>query len=678
MFAADQPAVVAPAGAADQSDVIEVVGTRSDQALKIDRRTYRVQQNPHSAQKDSIQLLRGLPAVTVTPDDTIMLLGAPNVTIQIDGRPVSNPDTIAYLRTLHGSDIERIEIITNPSAQYSPLGTGGIINFVLRKKQENGVSGNASSEITSLAHGNLDSRLKYKHGKWTYELGAGGRAGTQSRSSYRKLRSIEAGPGDEPTINSEKGGGPSRGTEAQADAKIGYELDPKTSISGKILGAASRDTSTNHAEFTGLTPDFESFSERQRFTTTASYLLSELTFDHKGSKEGETLGASLRLFATPMQRERNAAEFSDGGALSVEKDKNFLYATGQIDWQHPMGKGEILSIGGTWNRTRMEERYRFASIGSDGVLGANAADQFTGIDDNLAAYVTFQQPLGGWTLMPGLRVERDSRRISSRGHPDVRIDRTDLFPTLHIDRPLGKTVNLTLSYSKRIDRPQLNDLRPYPIVQDVLTKKMGNPHLRDQSTDSYEVNLHFHHKKADAGVILYDRDTSRLWSSDYTVVDGVNVVTLVNAGRSRDRGAEIDISTPLVKRVKLNASINLFDQRVPIRLADRTGSDERFRYTANATLEWDGRDRGKTPGDVAQLQWIYNSPARQFQLSFPAWHWLTLSYTHSLSQTLSLTGTAEYRTKSRHRLIAPLVQEVYVQRSPVEFKLKLLKTFGKH
>ena len=676
MFAADQPAVVAPAESG-QPDVIEIVGTRSDQALKIDRRTYRVQQNPHTAQKDSIQLLRGLPSVTVSPDDTIMLLGAPNVSIYLDGRPYQG-DPTQYLRTLHGSDIERIEIITNPSAQYSPLGTGGIINFVLRKKQEDGVSGNASSEVTSLGHGNFDSILKYKRGKWTYEFGAGGRAGTQSHSTYRKLRSIEAAPGEEPTINSEKGGGPTRGIEGQADAKVTYELNPKTSLSAKILGAAARDTSTNHVEFTGLTPDFESFSERQRFATNSSFLLSELNFDHKGSKEGETLGASLRLFAIPTQRERNAAEFSDGGALSVEKDKHFLYATGQVDWQHPMGKGQILSAGGTWNRSHMEERYRFTSTGSDGVLGTDAADQFTGVDDNLAAYVTYQQPIGDWTLMPGVRIERDSRRIASRGHPEVRIERTDLFPTLHIDRTLGKMLKLTLSYSKRIDRPQLNDLRPYAIVQDVLTKKLGNPHLKDQSTDSYEINLHYHRKKVDAGVILYDRETSRLWSSDYTVIDGVNVVTLVNAGRSRDRGAEIDVTTPVIDRVKLNASINLFDQRVPIRLADGPANDERFRYTTNATLEWDGPDRGKTPGDVAQLQWIYYSPSRQYQISQPASHWLSLSYTHSFSHTLSLTGTAEYLTTNRHRLIAPLVQESFVQRSPVQFKLKLLKTFGKN
>lgn len=675
MFAADQPAVVAPAGTANQSDVIEVVGTRSDQALKIDRRTYRVQQNPHTAQKDSIQLLRGVPAVTVTPDDTIMLLGAPNVAIYIDGRPYQG-DAIQYLRTLHGSDIERIEIITNPSAQYSPLGSGGIINFVLRKKQEDGVSGNASSEVTSLGHGNFDSRLKSRHGKWTYELGAGGRIGTQSRSTYRKLRSVEAAPGDEPTVNAETGGGPSRGIEGQADAKITYELDPKTSVSARIIGLAARDFSINHAEFTGLTPDFQSFSERQRFTTTLKYLISEVTFDHKGSKEGETLGGSLQLVSNP-QRELNAAEFSDGGALSVGKNKHFLVATGQVDWQHPMGKGQILSIGGTWNRMRMEERYRFTSIG-DGVLGSNAADQFTGIDDNLAAYVTFQQPVGEWTLMPGVRVERDSRRIASRGHPDVRIDRTDLFPTLHIDRPLGKTLKLTLSYSKRIDRPQLNDLRPYAIVQDVLTKKLGNPNLKNQSTDSYEINLHYHRKKVDAGIILYDRETSGLWSSDYSVIDGANVVTLVNSGRSRDRGAEIDVSMPLISRVKLNASVNLFDQRIPIRLADGPANNERFRYTTNATLEWDGPDRGKTPGDIAQLQWIYYSPSRQYQISYPASHWFSLSYTHSFSRTWSLSGTAEYATANRHRLIAPLVQESFVQRSPAVFKLKLLKTFGKN
>jgi outer membrane receptor for ferrienterochelin and colicin len=674
MLAADPPAIAAPANAADESDVIEIVGTRSGQALKIDRRTYEVQQNPHSQQKDSIQLLRGLPAVTISPDENISLLGSGNVKIFVDGRPYPT-DPRAYLRTLHGSDIERIEVITNPSAQYSAEGTAGIINFVLRKKQGEGRSGTASSEVTSLGHGNADATVKTKDGKWTYEFQGGGRVGTGSRSTYHKLRSTEAAPGATPTTNVENGGGSSRGTEGEASAKITYELDPRTSVSARIMGAAARDTSTNNAEFTGLTPDFQSFLERQRFTTTASYLLTQLNFDHKGSKEGETLGGSLRLFDIPTQREASDAEFSDGGAFSTEKRKHFLFINGQADWQHPMGKGQILSIGGTWNYSRMSERYRFASIGSDGLLGTEAADRFRGFESTLAGYATFQQPIGGWTVMPGLRIEQNSRRITSAGHPEVKIARTDLFPTLHIDRPLTKTINLTLSYSKRIDRPQLNDLRPYAIVQDVLTLKTGSPRLKDQSTDSYEINLHYRRKKLDAGLIIYDREVSRLWSKDYTAVDGVSVFTLVNAGRRRDRGAEIDVSTPIVRRVKLSASLNLFSSRVPIDAPGRT-TDETFRFSSNTTLEWDGPDRGKRPGDVAQLQWIYSSPERDFQFRNFAWNWLSASYTHSFSRTVSLSGTLSYQTHNRHRLLAPLVQEYYAEHRPAEFKIKLLKTFG--
>ena len=673
MFAFDAPAVSQPAPPNDQLDVIEVVGTR-DQALKIDRRTYQVQQTPHTAQKDSIQLLRGLPAVTITSDDQINLLGTGNVTIQVDGRTVSDPDTIAFLRTLHGSDLERIEVITNPSAQYSATGTGGIINFVLRKKQGEGVSGNASTELTSLGHGYVDGMLKSKHGKWTYELHAGGRFGTARSSTYHKLRSVEQASSGAATINTEDGGGPARGSEAEASAKISYDLDPRTSLSAKLLGAAARDSSTNDVDFVGLTPDFQSFAERQRSSTAASFLIGELDFDHKGKKEGETLTAGLRFFATPRQHETNSAAFSNGGSLSTDKLKRFLFMEGQVDWQHPMAKGQILSLGGLWNSNRMSEHYSFAS--TSGLLGPPGTDQFHGVENELAAYATFQQPVGTWTVMPGVRVERNSRHVTSLGEPDVDIARTYLFPTLHIEHPLSKTLDLTLSYSKRIDRPELNDLRPYPLVLDVITIKQANPHLKDESTDAYEVNLKYHRKKLDVGLIVYDRETSHLFSQSYTSVNGVNLVNILNSGHSRDRGAEIDVSTPVVRRVKLTGSVNLFDSRMPIGDAGGRSSKDTFRYTTNGTIEWDGPDRGKKPGDVAQLQWVYYGPWRQFQLHYLEWNQLSLSYTHSFSRTVSLSGTLTYNSPNRHRLFAPLVQEDFRDRGPVEFKIKLLKTFG--
>ncbi len=146
---ADSPVVIVAPG--EDTATIEVVASRPDQAQKIDRRIYRVKDNAHAAQSDTLQLLRGLPAVVVTPDDQLLLLGSAGVTVLVDERRVQG-DIIQYLRTLHGSDIERIEIITNPSAQFAAQGSGGIINIVLRRKRTDGVSGSATLAIT----GSLD------------------------------------------------------------------------------------------------------------------------------------------------------------------------------------------------------------------------------------------------------------------------------------------------------------------------------------------------------------------------------------------------------------------------------------------------------------------------------------------------------------------------------------------
>lgn len=267
MFVADPPVMAAPSDE-NPLDVIEVVAARPGQAQKIDRRTYRVKQNPQSAQFNGIQLLRGLPAVVITPDDQILLLGTAGVTILVDERAVFG-DPIQYLRTLHGSDIERIEIMTNPSAQYA-AGTGGVINIVLRKKQEDGISGSANAEFASRGRVENGATIKKKDGKWSYELRAEGKAGRSSQSTYEKLRMVQAIPGGPSTINRETGGGHSSQNNAFLNGKITYELDPRTSVTGEAFGGVGSNPNRGRAEFIGLTPDFQSFTERSRSDFTAA------------------------------------------------------------------------------------------------------------------------------------------------------------------------------------------------------------------------------------------------------------------------------------------------------------------------------------------------------------------------------------------------------------------------
>lgn len=676
MIVADPPAIVEPS-AENPLDVIEVVASRPGQAQKIDRRAYRVKQNPQSAQFNGIQLLRGLPAVTITPDDQIMLLGASGVTFLVDERPIQG-DPILYLRSIHGSDIERIEIMTNPSAQYAS-GTGGIINIVLRKKLEDGLSGSANAEASSRGNVESSTTIKKKKGAWTYELQAQGKAGRTSSSTYHKLRATQQVEGGPSTINREEGGGHSSQNHAFLDGKLTHDFSPRTSMTASAFAGTGSNPNQGHADFIGVTPDFATFSERSRSDFKVTWIGTRLALDHKGKKDGETLKADIGIFGNPRARQPLTSESSDGSSFSNLRSQKHVYMRVSADWVHPIGKDQILSLGGNAGSGRHPFAHDFSSNDADR-FGPDSQDRFTARELDASVYGTFQKRFGTWTVMPGFRFDGIDRTVSSPGRQPSTLKRGYLSPTLHIEHPLTKTLNMTLSYSRRVVQPTYEDIAPYPIVIGPLAIMQGNPKLRAEKTDAYELNLHYSRKSLEVGLILYDRETDDLRSYVYTVNDeGLNVYTPFNVGQKSDRGAELDVSTPLFRRVKGTASINLFSQAVPIDPSSGRDEDTMFRYTGNATVEWHGKERGKTPGDVGSVQLTYESPSREFQFHRKGYVNLSLAYTRNFSPTLSVTGnvTGLGTLHRRHRLIAPLVQENYDRREGPEFKLKLVKTLGK-
>ena len=680
MQAVEPPVIAAPAPAEDESaGVIEVVGSRAEQVQKIDRRTYRVKDNALSAQSDGLQLIRGLPAVIVSPDDQIMLLGSPGVTILIDGRPAQG-DAVQTLRTLHGGDIEQIEVITNPSAQYASQGIGGIINFILRKKRDDGLTGTNILLLSSLGRIDPSVSLKEKRGKWTREFDAEVLTGVVDRTSFEKLRTVRLDGSTSPTIDSESGGNKASVTAGSIHGKLTYDLSERSSISGEFSTGGTNFKNIVTTDYRGVTPDFDSFTERTRTTNHANFVWTQLAFDHKGKTQGETLKASASIAANPLVHQRVEGRLDDVEYLSDRQEK-VVYIFSEATWEHPVGKRSILTTGGSWTSDIRKRSTAFEASSADPRLGPDSFDEYR-VRKNLAStYATFQRKFGTWTVMPGLRMEYLDLSVSSPGRPTVKRERATLFPTFHLEHPLTKTVNLTLSYSKRIGRPDPDQLRPYALVNSALLTSFGNPKLRDETTDAYELNLHYRRKKLDAGVIVYHRRTRNLFEDSYTVNDeGVYLRVPVNAGRKVDIGAQFDVTTPLLKRVKGTASINLFYNRSPIDPLISDEDFESFRYTGNATLEWHGRDsKSGRPGDIAQVQLTYESPSRSYQFRREDYYTLNLSWTHSFTKKLALTASLNGlgSIRNRHHLIAPLVLEDYEKRERPEFKLKLVKTLGK-
>jgi outer membrane receptor for ferrienterochelin and colicin len=120
-----------------------VVRAQRDQRTSIDRETYIVRDTAQARTSNALDLLGRIPAVTVQPDSSIRLLGTTGVTVLVDGRPSANPN---ILRDLQGSEIARIEVVSNPSAQFSASGTGGVINIITRRNAPDGLRGSLTCQ----------------------------------------------------------------------------------------------------------------------------------------------------------------------------------------------------------------------------------------------------------------------------------------------------------------------------------------------------------------------------------------------------------------------------------------------------------------------------------------------------------------------------------------------------
>jgi outer membrane receptor for ferrienterochelin and colicins len=163
----------------------DIVVTAPTQQSSIDRQTYIVRDTPEARSTTTTDILGRIPSVEVQADGTARLIGAGQATILIDGRRVADPQTM--LRNMTGNQIERIEVLTNPGAQFPAQGTGGIINIITRRNTQNGLGGSATASGGS--YGSYDLRISptYGAGNWTF-TGNLGHGRFEQRADFERDR----------------------------------------------------------------------------------------------------------------------------------------------------------------------------------------------------------------------------------------------------------------------------------------------------------------------------------------------------------------------------------------------------------------------------------------------------------------------------------------------------------
>lgn len=647
--AAQPPAADAKPAADTTYDEVIVTAEARDRR-QIDRRSYVIKDTPAAETKTATEVLRDLPSVSVDGAGRLRLLNNGNVRILIDGRTV--PDPQGFLRNLTGNEIARVEVVTNPSAAFASDGTAGVINVILRKTYRPGIAGTASGSVDSLGGGGFSLTPSWTDGPWT--LSTSPRLGfNRSRSDY-VAAFIPIGP-DPTGINNRIDTAETRGRSLffANRTQLGYKLNERRSVTGSLSFATGDNDTRRVTDVVARGGEFAPFSQRNDTAGRFDSISGALEYRANGRLPSQSLTAATTVSWYRFGSGNTFLDRRPGGAVGTLFSSNAgegATVESKIDYTTPRGKADRLSVGAQFegNRATFADR----SFGTPLIGPArNLVAVYGGNYLEGAAYATYQTDLGKLKVLPGLRVQ--SRRYLLDGPGDDGPRRTDLFPSLHLEHPVVKGVDVNLSYSRRVDWLGVAALVPLLRFSTPTSAFIGNPRLDPSFTDAVEAKLAYAGKVHNATITLFERTTHRI-QENATLVrpDGVLLLTTINTGDRIERGAEVAAQGRIMPRLRYNISGNLAAVDRPVIGGTRRATDSQ--YGGKAQLSY-AEPRAAAPGfDQIEAIVEYVGPTRAFQSETDGFVTTNLTWTHRFTPRLSsvlnaqnVLGSPVYRSTSR-------------------------------
>lgn len=587
--AAPAPAPAPPAEVDKKNTTVVVTGRRPEVSNKIDRRVYDVRSNPQSDFASLNDVLSSIPSVTIDPKGRIALRGNTQVKVLIDGNP-ANP---AVLRTLTASQIDRIEVITNPSAQYSSDGAGGLINIILKKKRSNGWNGTVNARGDDDGRYNVDASAAMKRGKWAFNVAAG-----MAHEKELTRENGEQSSTDDMGTEMVTGFDISRSERRQwyANAEVDRQFTPNDTLSltARLNNARMMTRDTGRTEITDGTGEMVQRYATENFDAQQQYVTEfEGNFEHDGPADGEKLVLDLTHTHTESPEDTLQLYSFDVPAPSGTYYRQILKAPESdtiftLDYERPFQDGTRLTAGFFAEGQNNASRRTTDNIGSIIPGVADETYHFKFLGQTYAGYVTYQKRWGKWAILPGLRVEIQhwESRLAPGGI-DVDRDYTRWLPTLHVNRDLNDHLKLVASYSHRTQKPTMFDLNPSQIYYSKSFAHVGNPDLKPQDTDSFEFGYEYEKGQFSSNAdIYYRRNENPIVPTRQFLGDGFILASSDNASHSTFAGAELTLKGKFTPKLQYSVNLNGFNSEVVGLVGGDMISRTGITYSGNAVLEY--------------------------------------------------------------------------------------------
>jgi len=571
LAAAQQAAPSGPPAKAPPKTVGEVVVTGAGSApvqSGLDRRSYDVSKDLQAQSGAIADALRNVPSVEVDVQGNVSLRGDGNVTILIDGKPSSlfqGDNKAQALQSLPADSIERVEVITNPSAEFRADGSAGIINLISKKAKGAGRTGSVRTLVGADGRYSASANLGYNSNRLTMTGEVSARADAQKMRTL-DLRSQTGAGGDVETIDQTLIGHVFANS-ASTRGSLDYDLTPKTRIGVEAHGNYTSFRPDNHLHIVaddpalGLADTFDraTFVHQKR---AAAEVSANLRRQFAGDG---VLTASLSYEGINDSRVRDGETFDQSppapAAFDQQRIDNDL-STVQLkaDYVQPLPGMAKLKLGLDVEHNDNTYRNRGFAGPAPGALSPDAAltNLFLFERTVSAAYATYERPIGELTVLAGLRVE-DVRQTLNQVTLGQRTENDYLraYPSLHLGWKLSDDQQLTAGYSHRVQRPEPGDFNSFRFMLDPLNYRAGNPHLKPQQTQSFEVGYEYRQTPTVLLATAYYRE-NRDGVTDVLrdLGGGVLLSERTNAAQSRSAGLELVANGKLTPTLSYSLSTN--------------------------------------------------------------------------------------------------------------------------
>lgn len=579
------------------TDEIEITAEKSMIEFQGEKKVFNVTNDIVDKGGTATDLLRKIPSVSVDEEGNISLRGSPNIQLQVDGKPLRQ-NSAAILQQLPASSVESIELLTNPSAKYEAEGEGGILNIVLKK---GAVSYTGYEGTFSLSAGNNDKyngavNLSMKNKK----------INLYTNYSYRNFNMDAEGSSElekttvsNPQYINQTGSTNNKTITHLIKSGADFFIDQKNTLG---LSATYNYRSRDRDELANV-----------QYLNSSSILYSRYLVNSIESGNNNTWDVSLnysRFFSNPAYKLTGDASYSynnEEGNLNSSRqqytvdfipvnntprllrsygdNKNYLGII-QLDYTQPLetGTGKVSlknpalkKSKGSSNKTiefgvkgifrKLDNDYLseiFDYQQNTYVNNINRTNHFIYNINIYAGYIIYSNLLGKLNYQLGLRSEYSPTNFELPNTTEkYEKNNFDLFPSVNLTYEISPFDNLQAGYTRRINRPNPNNLNPFIDYSDPLNLRKGNPDLEPEYTNSFQLTYLKFFGEVSLNPSVFYKNTYNSITRFRTIIDtNATLTTFLNLADSKTYGAELIATLQAGKNISLNGSVNYSNTQI--------------------------------------------------------------------------------------------------------------------